>query len=189
MSWASLVNNDQLRVLLWIQDVTGPLSFSCPLVQVQYSAVLADDWGTFRSTCPIYLQRCLVKCADPKKKKIQDPPPPPSSERQISLQGRRGVRGLVPLFYFANLISLYFLRGGSETPLPPSRSAHGYWWYPGRLDNISTAGLHSFVYMNSILYYTLSFEKILFNSMLFVSIYCMLVESLSTNILHNRFRA
>lgn len=120
MSWASLVNNDQLRVLLWIQDVTGPLSFSCPLVHVQYSAVLADDWGTFRSTCPIYLQRCLVKCADPKKKIIQDPPPPPSSERQISLQGRRGVRGLVPLFYFANLISLYFLRGGGvRPPYPP----------------------------------------------------------------------
>lgn len=188
MSWASLVNNDQLRVLLWIQDVTGLLSFSCPLVHVQYSAVLADDWGTFRSTCPIYLQRCLVKCADPKKNN-SGPPPHLRLRDKLVCKGGGGVRGLVPLFYFANLISLYFLRGGSETPLPPSRSAHGYWWYPGRLDNISTAGLHSFVYMNSILYYTLSFEKILFNSMLFVSIYCMLVESLSTNILHNRFRA
>lgn len=148
MSWASLVR---------IQDVTAPPSLFLLPSGVQYSAVLDDDWGTFRSTCPIYLQRCLVKCADPKKK--NSGPPPPSSERQISLQGRRGVRGLVPLFYCANLISLYFLRGGGETPLPPSRSAHGYWWYPGRLDNISTAGLHSFVYMNSIPYFTLSFEK------------------------------
>lgn len=96
----------------------GPPLFHLPS-GVQYSAVSAGDWGTFRSTCPIYLQRCLVKCADPKKI-IQDPPPTLSSERQISLQGRRGVRGLVPLFYFANLISLYFLRGGGvRPPYPP----------------------------------------------------------------------
>lgn len=125
-----------------------------------------------------------------KKKIIQDPPPPPSSERQISLQGRRGVRGLVPLFYFANLISLYFLRGGVRPPYPPLDPRMGIDGtqvvliiYPQQVS------IHSFIWiLYLILLYHLK-KKILFNSMLFVSIYCMHVESLRTNILHNRFRA
>lgn len=98
------------------------------------------------------------------QKKIQSPHPVCMRDF-VCLGGRVGGGGPRPG-------SVILLCCVSWDPLTPSRSAHGWWWYPGPLDtcNLSTAGLQSFV-----LYYHMIIKKETYLIECVLCQYCLLV--------------